>query len=209
MTEAVRAVTTCGHGRFKLNRMEAWTLPGNDASDRVLAEADLIYEGTLKQKRGSKGAITTCACSGASLTIRSTEPKTQHSDGGMSKSGSGVKSSCGSARLHPYFRQYSAGTNHPLLSDYSEVVISAMHDHSGDVLKLVGDGTLAIFPTENREEACFAALAAAAQMRKGVVALTRQTRRGRIADHSSAPIFSATRREIRPLIIRRPASRPE
>jgi ribosomal-protein-alanine N-acetyltransferase len=39
MTEAVRAVVACGHGHFKLNRMEAWTLPGNDASDRVLVKA--------------------------------------------------------------------------------------------------------------------------------------------------------------------------
>ena len=59
----------------------------------------------------------------------------------------------------------------PLLNDYAEVVVSAVHDHGGDVLKLVGDGTLAIFPADNREEACLAALAAAAQTRKGVVEL--------------------------------------
>jgi adenylate cyclase len=59
----------------------------------------------------------------------------------------------------------------PLLNDYAEVVASAVHDHGGDVLKLVGDGTLAIFPADNRQEACLAALAAAAQMRKGVVEL--------------------------------------
>jgi RimJ/RimL family protein N-acetyltransferase len=56
MTEAVRAVVACGHGHFKLNRMEAWTLPGNDASDRVLAKAGFIYEGTMKQKAWFKGA---------------------------------------------------------------------------------------------------------------------------------------------------------
>jgi [ribosomal protein S5]-alanine N-acetyltransferase len=56
MTEAVRAVVACGHGHFKLNRMEAWTLPGNDASDRVLAKAGFFYEGTLKQKASFKGA---------------------------------------------------------------------------------------------------------------------------------------------------------
>ena len=55
----------------------------------------------------------------------------------------------------------------PLLNDYAEVVISAVHRHGGDVLKLVGDGTLAIFTAENRQEACLAALAAAAQVRKG------------------------------------------
>jgi adenylate cyclase len=59
----------------------------------------------------------------------------------------------------------------PLLNDYAEVVISAVHGHGGDVLKLVGDGTLAIFTTENRQEACLAALAAAAQVRKGAAKL--------------------------------------
>jgi adenylate cyclase len=59
----------------------------------------------------------------------------------------------------------------PLLNDYAEVVVSAVHGHSGDVLKLVGDGTLAIFPANNREEACLGALAAAVQVREGVVEL--------------------------------------
>lgn len=56
MTEAVRAVVTCGHRGFGLNRMEAWTLPGNDASDRVLTKAGFVYEGALKQKAWFKGA---------------------------------------------------------------------------------------------------------------------------------------------------------
>jgi adenylate cyclase len=59
----------------------------------------------------------------------------------------------------------------PLLNDYAEVVVSAVHGHGGDVLKLVGDGTLAIFPADNREEACLGALAAAVGMRDGVVEL--------------------------------------
>ena len=59
----------------------------------------------------------------------------------------------------------------PLLNDYAEVVVSAVHGHGGDVLKLVGDGTLAIFPADNREEACLGALAAAVQVREGVVEL--------------------------------------
>jgi adenylate cyclase len=59
----------------------------------------------------------------------------------------------------------------PLLNDYAEVVVSAVHGHGGDVLKLVGDGTLAIFPAENREEACLGALAAAVRVRKGVIKL--------------------------------------
>src|ERR1700751_4463582 len=42
----------------------------------------------------------------------------------------------------------------PLLNDYADVVISAVHGHGGDVLKLVGDGTLAIFTGDDRREAC-------------------------------------------------------
>jgi ribosomal-protein-alanine N-acetyltransferase len=56
MTEAVAAVVTCGHERFKLNRIEAWTLPGNVASDRVLEKAGFRHEGTQRQKAWFKGA---------------------------------------------------------------------------------------------------------------------------------------------------------
>ncbi len=61
----------------------------------------------------------------------------------------------------------------PLLNDYADVVVSAVHGHSGDVLKLIGDGTLAIFTGEDRAKACIAGLAAAARVRKDVVGLNR------------------------------------
>jgi adenylate cyclase len=61
----------------------------------------------------------------------------------------------------------------PLLNDYAEVVVSAVHGHGGDVLKLIGDGTLAIFTGAEREAACMAALAAAKKVRQGVVKLNR------------------------------------
>lgn len=61
----------------------------------------------------------------------------------------------------------------PLLNDYADVVVSAVHRHGGDVLKLVGDGTLAIFTGEDRGPACLAALAAAVQVRKGAAKLNR------------------------------------
>ena len=61
----------------------------------------------------------------------------------------------------------------PLLNDYAEVVVSAVHAHGGDVLKLIGDGALAIFTDQNREAACLAALAAAAHVRSGVPPLNR------------------------------------
>src|ERR1700730_6825670 len=68
----------------------------------------------------------------------------------------------------------------PLLNDYAEVVVSAVHGHGGDVLKLVGDGILAIFTTENRQEACLAALAAAAQVRKGAAKLNQNRNHRRL-----------------------------
>jgi adenylate cyclase len=50
----------------------------------------------------------------------------------------------------------------PLLNDYAEVAISAIYEAGGDVLKLMGDGILAIFRIDDDpEEACGRALAAA------------------------------------------------
>ena len=53
----------------------------------------------------------------------------------------------------------------PFLNDYAEVVISAIHDHGGDVLKLIGDGVLAVFTGETLEPACRSAIAAEADLR--------------------------------------------
>jgi adenylate cyclase len=66
----------------------------------------------------------------------------------------------------------------PLLNDYSDAIVSAIHEHGGDVLKLIGDGTLAIFTADNRANACGAALSAAIAARTGIVELNRQ----RVAD---------------------------
>jgi adenylate cyclase len=51
----------------------------------------------------------------------------------------------------------------PLLNDYAAVVISAVHEAGGDVLKLIGDGVLAIFRSP---EAASGALLAAREMRR-------------------------------------------
>jgi adenylate cyclase len=51
----------------------------------------------------------------------------------------------------------------PLLNDYADAIVSAIDEHGGDVLKLIGDGTLAIFTGEDRLHACDAALSAARQ----------------------------------------------
>ena len=57
MTEALKAVTACGFAEFSLNRIEAWTLPGNGASDKVLEKVGFRYEGTLYQKAWFKNAF--------------------------------------------------------------------------------------------------------------------------------------------------------
>jgi adenylate cyclase len=59
----------------------------------------------------------------------------------------------------------------PLLNDYADVAVSAIHANGGDVLKLIGDGILAIFTAEDRAHACGAALSAAAAARREVAAL--------------------------------------
>jgi adenylate cyclase len=59
----------------------------------------------------------------------------------------------------------------PMLNDYADVIVSAIHWQGGDVLKLIGDGVLAIFPAQSRQAACQAALAAAAKARGKIAAL--------------------------------------
>lgn len=59
----------------------------------------------------------------------------------------------------------------PLLNDYAEAAISAIQDAGGDVLKLIGDGILAIFKADDRADACRCALEAEADMRGRVAAL--------------------------------------
>jgi adenylate cyclase len=59
----------------------------------------------------------------------------------------------------------------PLLNDYAEAVVSSIHENSGDVLKLIGDGVLAIFPAEERSRACAAALDAARAAQGALAAL--------------------------------------
>jgi adenylate cyclase len=62
----------------------------------------------------------------------------------------------------------------PLLNDYADVIVSAIHAQGGDVLKLIGDGILAIFTAADRAHACAAALAAAMAAHRDVTALNRR-----------------------------------
>ena len=68
----------------------------------------------------------------------------------------------------------------PLLNDYAEAVISAIQETGGEVLKLIGDGVLAIFRADDPAEACRRALQAEASLRHRQQTLnTRRTAEGR------------------------------
>ena len=54
----------------------------------------------------------------------------------------------------------------PLLNDYADAVISAVQAAGGDVLKLIGDGVLAIFNADDPAIACANAIAAERQLRR-------------------------------------------
>ena len=62
----------------------------------------------------------------------------------------------------------------PLLNDYADAIISAIHARGGDVLKLMGDGTLAIFTAADRGRACDTALAAAEAARRAVAVVSQR-----------------------------------
>jgi len=62
----------------------------------------------------------------------------------------------------------------PLLDDYAGAVIASIRSTGGDVLKLVGDGVLAIFRADDAAEACRCALRAEATLRAGVRAVNEQ-----------------------------------
>jgi adenylate cyclase len=54
----------------------------------------------------------------------------------------------------------------PLLNDYSSVVISALHRNGGNVLKLIGDGVLAIFKGPDLAAAASRALKTERELRR-------------------------------------------
>jgi adenylate cyclase len=60
----------------------------------------------------------------------------------------------------------------PFLNDYADAIISAIEGEGGDVLKLIGDGILALFPAaEAPGRACARALAAAETAQRQIAAL--------------------------------------
>ena len=62
----------------------------------------------------------------------------------------------------------------PFLNDYADAVIASVHEAGGDVLKLIGDGTLAIFKDDDPGAACRCALRAESLMRTRIGALNRE-----------------------------------
>jgi adenylate cyclase len=73
-----------------------------------------------------------------------------------------------------------AGQIIPFLNDYAQVTIDAIHDNGGSVLKLIGDGILAIFKSDDPQSACISALQAEKSLRRELAALN-----ARRADESS------------------------
>ena len=62
----------------------------------------------------------------------------------------------------------------PFLNDYAQAAIDAVHESGGDVLKLIGDGVLAMFTAENLGHAKRAALRAEHRFRLNMIALNAQ-----------------------------------
>src|ERR1700761_7499904 len=68
----------------------------------------------------------------------------------------------------------------PFLNDYAQAAIDAIHDAGGDVLKLIGDGVLAMFTGEDMNAARRAALRAEHGFRRNMIALNeKRTAAGR------------------------------
>jgi adenylate cyclase len=90
----------------------------------------------------------------------------------------GVADRIGAVLWYSDLRGYTAITDTarpeeviPLLNDYAEAVIDAVHEAGGDVLKLIGDGALAIFVADDPQQACRSALRAEASLRQRLRAL--------------------------------------
>jgi adenylate cyclase len=62
----------------------------------------------------------------------------------------------------------------PFLNDYAQASIDAIHDAGGDVLKLIGDGVLAMFKSDDMRAAKRAALRAEHRLRRNIIALNKR-----------------------------------
>src|ERR1700737_3916330 len=71
----------------------------------------------------------------------------------------------------------------PFLNDYAQAAIDAIHDEGGDVLKLIGDGVLAMFTSDDMASAKRAALRAEHRFRRNMTSLNQR----RSADRRPPP----------------------
>jgi adenylate cyclase len=93
----------------------------------------------------------------------------------------GITETISAALWYSDLRDFTRITDHaepqqiiPLLNDYAEAAISAIHDHNGDVLKLIGDGILAVFTGETTEMACRSAMSAETALRHHLAKLNQR-----------------------------------
>ncbi len=99
----------------------------------------------------------------------------------------------------------SPGEIIPLLNDYAEAVITAIHEAGGDVLKLIGDGILALFRADDPSEACRRALKAEEILRTRVRELNEKRSAAGTADHLGLYRAAYRRGVLRQYRQRRPA----
>ncbi len=64
----------------------------------------------------------------------------------------------------------------PFLNDYAEAVISSIEEGGGEILKLIGNGVLAIFRASDRVAACRGALCAESRLRERLALIAAERR---------------------------------
>ncbi|WP_293864511.1 adenylate/guanylate cyclase domain-containing protein [uncultured Alsobacter sp.] len=81
----------------------------------------------------------------------------------------------------------------PLLNDYAEATVGVIHAQGGDVLKLIGDGVLAMFPVPDAGDGAGPAWGPAARAALGAVSRLRRRLRALNAERSAAgrPVTTA------------------
>jgi adenylate cyclase len=174
------------------------TMINRFGASRVIGEMDCVYSGWSTDRAGGFGdddiaflervvpllalAVMTTTLSGIAKTLVETylgrDAGRRVMNGSIQRGvAERIEAALWFSDLHAYTRisdTAAPGQIIPFLNDYADAIISAIHKEGGDVLKLIGDGTLAIFTGEDRARACRAALAAAVRARQGVVALNRR-----------------------------------
>src|ERR1700730_305725 len=138
-------------------------------ADAVIGEMDCVYSSwsTNAPQGFTEAEVPTLARIAKTLveTYLGRDPGRRVLKGGIARGiSSSIEAVLWFSDLHDYTRICDRARPDEiiaLLNDYAETVISAIHDEGGDVLKLIGDGTLALFTAQDRASALHSALAAA------------------------------------------------